>query len=98
MDERLNSFASANYLPVAVLVRVIHLPPPGFIVGKRGEAPEDGTGEELDQLGHDRNVVDDLGRDSIENISARIIPPQRVQGDPSRLSKHIVDIDLKVAF
>ena len=76
VDERLNTLAGANDLPVAVLVLIIHLPPPGVVVRKRGEAPEDGTSDELHQLGHDRNVVDDLWRDSIKNISPRKIPTE----------------------
>ena len=60
MDERLNALAGADDLSVAVLVLVVHLPPLGVVVGERGEAPEDGPGEELDQLGHDGDVVDDL--------------------------------------
>ena len=40
VDERLNTLVGANDLPVAVLVLVIHLPPPGVVVGESGESPE----------------------------------------------------------
>ena len=50
MDEGLKVLAGADDLPVAVLVLVVHLPPLGVVVGERGEAPEHGPGEELDQL------------------------------------------------